>query len=90
MLDTNNIDNIIDFLTEWFEKNGSIEVTDTEKLSHFMFELGAEINNFSVVPENGGTELILYAGEMLMLSCGNLLKVFQVKGRGITTYQRHQ
>jgi hypothetical protein len=62
MLDMNSIDTIIEFLDEWLGKNGTIEAADTAKLSQFMSELGSEIDNLSMVPGNGGTNLILYAG----------------------------
>lgn len=56
------MDNVLDFLQDWANRNGTIDAGDTTKLSQFMSELGTEIDKLSVVPENGGTNLILYTG----------------------------
>lgn len=53
---------ILEFLDNWFKKNGTIDSTDTSKLSQFMSEFGAEIDKLSVVPPEGASKLILYGG----------------------------
>ncbi|GEM_PF-1744289 len=56
------MNNIMLFLDNWLETNGTIDVSDNSKLSKFMTELGNEIDKLSVAPPNGANKLILYGG----------------------------
>ena len=50
------MNNIMLFLDNWLETNGTIDVSDNSKLSKFMTELGNEIDKLSVAPPNGANK----------------------------------
>ena len=53
---------ILDFLDNWLENKGLIDMSDTNKLKEFMEGLGLEIDKLSINPPEGASKLILYGG----------------------------
>ena len=56
------MDELLKFLNEWIEKNGTINATDTDALKKFMTGLGSKIDSLSITPPTGSNKLILYGG----------------------------
>ncbi|MDO4711314.1 MAG: hypothetical protein Q4A75_05000, partial [Peptostreptococcaceae bacterium] len=53
---------IIGFLDGYLKNKGVITEGDDPKLEEFMRDLGAKVDQLSLIPENGGDKLILYSG----------------------------
>lgn len=51
------------YIDNWLVKGKKLDAGDTESLRQFMKELGDELDKLSIVPDNGGTKLILYSGK---------------------------